>query len=115
MVTGLLAPRLAPGVVGAGVLAAGLGGAAGRPVVADGSGVTVVAGGSGANDAAREVGAGVPGAVDAALLSCGGRGAAVVARGKAADPAVMAGAAAMDMRKLSLSPRLSMKSTRSFA
>lgn len=109
LVTGLLAPGLAPGVVGAGVLAAGLVGAAGKPVVAAGSGVIVLAGGSGASVAACEVGAGVPGAAEAALLSWGGRGAAVVAWGKAADPTVMAGAAAVDMRELSFSPKLSMK------
>ncbi len=115
LVTGLLAPGLAPGVAGAGVLAAGLVGAAGKPVVAAGSGVIVVAGGSGASVAACEVGAGVPGAAEAALLSWGGRGAAVVAWGKAADPTVMAGAAAMDMRELSFSPKWSMRSTKSFA
>ena len=111
-VMGLLAPGLAPGIVGAGVLAAGLVEAVGEPVMAAGSGVTVVAGGSGANIAACKVGAGVPGAADPALLSCGVKGAAVVAWGEAADPAVMAGAAEKDMRELSLSLELSMKSTR---
>ena len=100
-VTGLLAPGLAPGVVGAGVLAAGLVEAIGEPVLAAG-GVTAVAGGSRANVAACEVGAGVPGAADAAVLSCGVKGAAVVAWGEPADPAVMGGAAEKDMRELGL-------------
>ena len=115
LMAGLLAAGLAPGVVATGVLVDGLVGAAGEPVVAAGSGVIVGAGGSGADVAACEVGAGVPGAADAALLSCAVRGAAVVAWGKAADAAVMAGAAAKDTRQLSLSSKSSMRSTRCFA